>query len=87
MQRGKPSVQRYHHPAQDRLKMPESRTEIIISEEKTGEVRDGASGGEQELAGRIVQQLRVAYDELLHEPIPDHLRKLLSDLSEKEDNA
>jgi hypothetical protein len=24
---------------------------------------------------------------LLHEPIPDHLRKLLSDLSDREDKA
>jgi hypothetical protein len=67
--------------------MPTGRTEIIMSEENTGEIRDVASGGEQELAGRIVHQLRAAYDELLHEPIPDHLRRLLSDLSEKEDNA
>jgi hypothetical protein len=48
---------------------------------------DAPCAGGEELAGRIVQQLRFAYDELLNEPIPDHLRKLLSDLSEREDNA
>lgn len=88
MQRGKPSVQHYDHTAQDMLKTRECGTEKTISAGDAGEGRDSASGGgEKELAGRIVQQLRFAYDELLHEPIPDHLRKLLSDLSEREDKA
>jgi hypothetical protein len=81
MQRGKPSVQHYR-TAQDMLKKCECGTEKTIS---AGD--HDAHGGEGELAGRIVQQLRFAYDELLNEPIPDHLRKLLSDLSEREDNA
>jgi hypothetical protein len=85
MQRGKPSVQHYH-TAQDMLKKRECGTEKTISASDPRGGRDDAHG-DGELAGRIVQQLRYAYDELLHEPIPDHLRKLLSDLSEREDNA
>lgn len=38
-----------------------------------------------EMAGLIVNQLRRAYDELLNEPVPDHLRQLLVTLSEAED--
>jgi hypothetical protein len=86
MQRGKPSVQHYH-TAQDMLKKCECGTEKTNSAGNPREPRDDARGSEGELAGRIVQQLRFAYDELLSEPIPDHLRKLLSDLSEREDNA
>lgn len=40
-----------------------------------------------EMAGLIVDQLRRAYDELLNEPVPDHLRKLLADLSDAEDKS
>jgi hypothetical protein len=86
MQRRKPSVQHYH-TAQDMLKKCKCGTDNTNSAGEPCEGRDDPHAGEQELAGRIVQQLRFAYDELLNEPIPDHLRKLLSDLSEKEDNA
>ena len=86
MQRSKPSVQHYR-TAQDMLKKCECGTEKTILAGDPREARHDAHGGEGELAGRIVQQLRFAYDELLLEPIPDHLRKLLSDLSEREDNA
>jgi hypothetical protein len=86
MQRGKPSVQHYR-TAQDMLKKCECGTEKTILAGEPREARHDTHGGEGELAGRIVQQLRFAYDELLNEPIPDHLRKLLSDLSEREESA
>jgi hypothetical protein len=88
MQRGKPSVQHYDHTAPNMLKTRECGTDKSIILDCSGQDRTDASGaGEKELAGRIVEQLRFAYDELLHEPIPDHLRKLLSDLSDREDKA
>jgi hypothetical protein len=39
---------------------------------------------ESELSEHIVGQLRMAYDELLNAPIPDHLQKLLTDLLDEE---
>jgi hypothetical protein len=86
MQRGKPSVQHYEGTAQEMLKTLESDGTKVISLRGVGQSRNGGedpAGGEP--AGHIVQQLRLAYDELLCEPIPDHLRKLLATLSELED--
>jgi hypothetical protein len=39
------------------------------------------------MAGHIVDQLRRAYDALLHEPVPDHLSQLLDELLEAEDKS
>ncbi len=40
-----------------------------------------------ELAEHITNHLRVAYDELLNEPVPEHLKRLLANLCEAEDKS
>jgi hypothetical protein len=89
MQRGKASVQHYQSGGQEMLKTLESRTGKAISMNDSQRTGNGESGREpeREMAGHIVDQLRRAYDELLHEPVPDHLRKLLAQLSEGEDKS
>ena len=83
MPRGKASVQLY-----------DARTQIpagISVEHGNADVDEaielaGADEAprESELSEHIVGQLRMAYDELLNAPIPDHLRKLLTDLLDQE---
>jgi hypothetical protein len=39
------------------------------------------------LAAHLVDQLRQAYDELLNEPVPPHLQKLLAELGKAEEKS
>jgi hypothetical protein len=89
MQRGKASVQRYEGDGREMLKPLESRADAAKSATAHRRPQSGAApcGPEGEMAGHIVDQLRRAYDELLHEPIPDHLRQLLASLSDTENQS
>jgi hypothetical protein len=96
MQRGKASVQHYESGGHELLKALDRRTHEAVSHMKreqttkftgTNNNNEAASEREGEMAGHIVDQLRRAYDELLHEPLPDHLRQLLANLSEGEDKS
>jgi hypothetical protein len=86
MQRGKASVQHYESGGRDMLRMLDGGTGRTIF--TTTQTANGSEGkAEGEMAGHIVDQLRRAYDELLHEPVPDHLRELLEKLSDAEDQS
>jgi hypothetical protein len=91
MQRGKAPVQHYQDGGQEMFKMLESETGDAISMKNRQRAGNGADECEcqpqNEMAGHIVDQLRRAYDELLHEPVPDHLRQLLTQLSDAEDKS
>jgi hypothetical protein len=85
MQRGKASVQHYESSGREMLRMLDGGTGRTISTTTPGNGSEGKREGE--MAGHIVDQLRRAYDELLHEPVPDHLRELLEKLSDAEDQS
>lgn len=89
MQRGKASVQHYQGDGREMLKALESGTDKADSIDNPGSSASCGNGRQPEadMAGHIVDQLRRAYDELLHEPVPDHLRQLLATLSETEDKS
>lgn len=40
-----------------------------------------------ELCEQVIVQLKTSYDRLLHEPLPDHLLKLLNELDRREDRS
>jgi hypothetical protein len=88
MARGRASVQLYDNAEGDLAPMINERADLAII---TGglEAADGQCIAEprSELSEQIIGQLKVAYDGLLSEPIPDHLRKLLADLCEAEDRS
>jgi Anti-sigma factor NepR len=89
MQRGKAPVQHYQGDGPEMLKALESGTDEANSIDNPGPPPRCATASQPagEMAGHIVDQLRRAYDELLHEPVPDHLRQLLANLSEVEDKS
>lgn len=83
MPRGKASVQLYdgtiHGPSRISVQGGNADVAEAVKLPSTSEVsREG------ELSEHIVGQLRMAYDELLNAPIPDHLQKLLTDLLDQE---
>jgi Anti-sigma factor NepR len=86
MARGKASIQRFEH-WEDGLARLNGRTDFgpvaSVSTATTLRRADGAS----EIDAHIVDQLRLAYDELLSAPIPNHLNKLLTDLCKAEDKS
>jgi Anti-sigma factor NepR len=81
MVRGKASVQ-LSDPAGGHL--TPSRPDRPQTRHMTGEPepddKQRGSEAKAELAEHIVGQLRLAYDELLNAPIPDHLQRLLAAL-------
>lgn len=40
-----------------------------------------------EMCEQVIVQLKTSYDQLLHEPLPEHLLKLLTELSRREDRS
>lgn len=40
-----------------------------------------------ELCEQVIVQLKTSYDQLLHEPLPEHLLKLLNELDSREDRS
>lgn len=40
-----------------------------------------------ELCEQVIVQLKTSYDQLLHEPLPAHLLKLLNELDRREDRS
>lgn len=89
MQRGKASVQHYESDRHHMLKALDGGTGRTIPMKKPQPTGNGVHRqvAEGEMAGHIVDQLRRAYDELLHEPVPDHLRQLLAKLSDAEEKS
>jgi anti-sigma factor NepR-like protein len=83
MPRGKATVQLYNATMRDPPR--------ILVQSGDGDVAEAVKlpqtserTGDSELSEHIVGQLRVAYDELLNAPIPDHLQKLLTNLLDQE---
>jgi hypothetical protein len=56
-----------------------NRSDQSAAEDKPG--KTGSLG--PELQAHIGRQLRSIYDEVLKEPVPDHLRELLAELEKK----
>lgn len=84
MQSGKPSVQHLQRFMQDVTTAFDYRAKMGQAGDREEPMPDSNGEGDPELGGQIVNQLRYAYDELLDEPIPDHLLKLLEKLSDPE---
>ncbi len=85
MARGKASVQRRDHVSIDPPPNVDGRSLLTLVANRTNSAQTAcAPEADTGLAEHIVDQLRVAYDELLSAPIPDHLNKLLADLCKAE---
>ncbi len=85
MARGKASVQRRDHVSIDQPRNADGRSPLTLVASRTNSAPEpSAPKPDSGLAEHIVDQLRVAYDELLSAPIPDHLNKLLTDLCKAE---
>jgi len=82
MPRGKVSVQHELASRQDMMRMLDGRADIAIFPGA-----DPAGYDEIPLAAHLVDQLRLAYDELLSEPVPPHLQKLLAELGKAEEKS
>jgi hypothetical protein len=90
MQRGKAAVQHYQSAGLDMLRVLQSGMGDNILTNKPQRKENAAPDRcefQEEMAGHIVDQLRRADDELLHEPVPDHLSQLLDELLEAEDKS
>jgi Anti-sigma factor NepR len=84
MARGKASVQLYDHTGEDLARSLDGRPALtLVAGAKPAGTPCGAVITSS-LDEHIADQLRLAYDALLHAPIPDHLNKLLTDLCEAE---
>jgi hypothetical protein len=81
MPRGKVSVQHELALRPDIVRMLDGRADIAIF--------PGVDPANQEtpLAAHLVDQLRLAYDELLNEPVPSHLQRLLAELGKAEEKS
>jgi hypothetical protein len=90
MQRGKAAVQHYQSVGLEVLGGIGSGMGKNIQTNKPQRKENAAPARcefQEEMAGHIVDQLRRAYDALLHEPVPDHLSQLLDELLEAEDKS
>lgn len=87
MARGKAFVQRNEHQEEDLARILIRRPAFAIVESVSTTVAICCVNAASELDAHIVDQLRLAYDELLSAPIPDHLNKLLTDLCQAEDKS
>ncbi len=67
-----------------RPKQGQRRGMINRSDQSAPEDKPGKTGSiGPELQAHIGRQLRSVYDEVLKEPVPDHLRELLAELEKK----
>jgi hypothetical protein len=55
--------------------------------EKINVFRSAPADRPPELANHILVQLKSSYNQLLEEPLPENIRKLLTELSERENNS
>lgn len=85
MPRGKASVQLYDTRSQNAAPIAVHGNNCASEEVKRDCALEAAE--ETELSEQIVDQLRMAYDELLNAPMPDHLQKLLTNLLDREDKS
>jgi hypothetical protein len=68
----------------DRPRQRQRRSMINSSDQSAQGRRPGKTGTlSPELQAHIGRQLRSLYDEVLKEPVPEHLRELLAELEKK----
>jgi hypothetical protein len=97
MPREKVFVQSHEGGAADLARILDARSDIALARDVSGDLRramvrrtdsfGAATEPDPELAEYIVDHLRTAYDELLNEPVPDHLIELLAHLCDAEDKS
>ena len=96
MPRQKVFVQSHESGAAGLARILDAKSDIALAKEVSGDLRRGmvrpadsfgSADPDPELAEYIVDHLRTAYDELLNEPVPDHLMELLAHLCDAEDES
>jgi len=97
MPREKVFVQPHESGPADLARILDARSDIALARDVANHLRNGtvqpnnfltnAVESDPELAEYIVDHLRAAYDELLNEPVPDHLMELLAHLYDAEDKS
>ena len=85
MARGKASVQFNHHLGDVLTQFLDDTSNVPMAAGEDGQVqKQCVAEAETDLGEHVAEQLRAAYAELLNEPIPDHLNKLLATLCKVE---